>query len=905
MDYSKLGSKRQKRRKSPHATRMRNKIGLILLRLTLAAILVSGVGLIGAGIGLYLGIIAEAPEPTHEWVTYVSRSSVIINARTGEEMHRLHAGQNFEHVTIDQIPLHVQHAFIAIEDERFLEHNGIDMRGIMRAIYGVVSTGGRSTQGASTITQQLIKNMQGAFESTLLSKLHEQYMAVNFERELTESLGCRYLAKDFILEAYLNIINLGRTSQGISAAAWFYYGVEVGDLTIAQAATIAAIAQNPTRFPPDIHPARNWGRAQDVLRAMLRNGFITEEEFEEAMREEEVDGQMIGVVYSTIFRVDGGGTRPLMSEFDCFVDALIIDVRDDLMRELNINRDQAMHMIYNAGLRIYATQDLGLQAIVDDVFLDETLWPGPETGFSIEVRYYLTVHNSITDQRRHYRRERTVDNMRYAEWFIQEVRNEVMGVGDSIEYERQFFAPQPQGAFVLLDHSTGHVVAMRGIRGEKEGNRMFNRATQATRQPGSQLKPIVPFAVAFDLGIMQPATVIDDIPFTHVMPGAPTWTPSNWYHNPPYEGLSTVRRAIYRSMNIVSARGAVDPTIPSVGMTEIVNYMRQLGFSTIANTDGPALVIGGMTYGVRLIELAGAFGAIANLGEFNRPILYTRVYTYEGGILLDNYHAPTRVFSEAAAYLTLDAMKDTLRIGTGFRANWVSTDLRRDIALAGKTGTSERNRDLGFTGSTPYFTASIWLGNDNDQPMHRRTNEYHTPLWRIIMERIHENMEPRQFRRPEGIVQERVCLDSGHLASDLCVRDPRGNRTRMELFASALVPRVTCEVHQEFTYCTTHGYLASDYCPPETVVTRVGIVRPMPIDHVDAVVGDRNLEFPIGVREGIVCEYHEPQFPEWDDIFGPWNDPFDPWIHIPIPPNPNITQPPTDNVPETSGTFPP
>ena len=864
MDYSKLANKRRIRKQAPHATRIRNKISILFLRAAIALVLVAGFALVGAVLGSYMGVLNTAPVIPRESVGVpIYRSSFIICYHTNEVLETLHAGHNQQTVTLEEIPLHVRNAFLAIEDERFYYHNGIDIRSIGRAVHTLLYTGGETAQGASTITQQLIKNMLDRFDSDLITKLQEQYLAVTFERMLTEEMGCRIMAKDFILESYLNIINLGRQNYGVQAASWFYFGVDVSELSIVQGATIAAITQNPSRFPPDTRPENNWERTQLVLGNMLRNGFITEEEYEEAMA---TDENGLGLVYNTIFRMDTGATRPLLSPFDCFTDALLDQVRDDLISEFGLTLVEANRIIFTGGVRIYSTQDRAMQNVVDRAFLDPSLWPGPDAGFYIELEYNLSVRNTITGEPRHYQRVRSVASEAEAQQVITELQNQLLAPTDVIEDERVFMIPQPQGAFVLLDHHTGHVMAIRGIRGEKEGNRVFNRATQATRSPGSQMKPLVPFAAAFELGLMQPGSIIDDIPFTFVSPGSPAWTPGNWWGST-FEGLSTARRGIYRSMNVVSARAGADPDLPtSVGVPVMRAFLENFGFTSLHDNDGAAIVLGGMTRGVYLIELAAAYATIANMGEYIRPVFYSRVIDYYGNLLLDNTPNPRRVLRDATAYLLIDAMKDTLTASgaTGGPVRWSNLSLS-DIPIAGKTGTSQRRADLGFVGFTPYLTAAIWLGNDSNQPMHRNANDFHRQTWRIIMEEIHQNFAPRGFARPSGVVTVVVCRDSGLRATDACRNDPRGSRARTEVFAAVHAPHVEayCTVHKEVTMCV-HGYLAGEYCPPHLTVHRVGLVRPFPIDHITETVSDRVHELPDGARLDIVCSIHTEPFDYYD-----------------------------------------
>ncbi|MCL2047226.1 MAG: transglycosylase domain-containing protein [Defluviitaleaceae bacterium] len=877
MNYSRFGNK--KRGQNPHATRVRNKAGLLILRITISLVLVVGFAVAGLGIGVYRGIVNNSPsiDFTALGTGNLALTSFIISDKTNEELVQLHAGVNRRFVSISDVPQHLVYAFVAIEDERFFEHNGIDPQGIARAVYFNFTDPNRQTEGASTITQQLVKNMLGVQDNTFVTKMQEQHIAVNFENHLTEefrNLGYeepRLEAKNFIIQSYLNIASLGRGNRGVQAASWFYYGVSVSELSIVQSATIAAITQHPSRFPPDIRPQNNWGRTKLVLRNMHRLGFISDEEYEEALQEREVldpetgepqfdeDGEpvMLGIVYDTIFRMDGGGERQIESEFDCFTDALITQVREDLQREHNLTPDQADRRIFETGLRIYSTQDLDKQAIVDRAYLDDSLWPGP--GAYIEVTYLLSVYNSITQQTRHYTRQRDVASMDAVAAFEEEMKATLLTEADEIRAERTFSVPQPQSAFVLIDHHTGHVVAMRGVRGEKQANRAFNRATQATRSPGSQMKPLAPFAALIDVGAVQPATVIDDIPFRLVRPGSADWTPTNHWSG--YRGLSTVRNAIYASGNVVSARAAADPSITQNGVPMMMSYLEEMGISTLAPNDGAAIVLGGMTNGTRLIELAGAYATIANMGEYNRPVLYTRVEDHEGRILLDNRHEPQRVLRATTAFLLANCMMDTISRGTGGSANWTSASgLRGQIQIAGKTGTSQSNRDLGFSGFTPYYTASIWMGNDNEKPMHTRAREFHQPVWRAIMSEIHANLPARSFERPSGITSANACLDSGHLPTELCSQDPRGNRVVGEVFATIHVPTQYCEVHQKFTYCNESRMVAGPYCPDETVETRVGIVRAVPIDDISAAVGDRHLEFPLMVRQGVACTVHMSGF---------------------------------------------
>jgi len=877
MDYSRLGNMRRRRRQNSQTIRIRNKISLLTLRAVLAVALVVVFALPAMGIGAWLGVLSYAPDLLPHGVRQGDYASQIICPRTGEVIQTLHRGINRTHIPLEYIPQHLRDAFIAIEDERFFYHNGVDMRSMGRAMFRLVNPNYNTSEGASTITQQLIKNRLRRFDSDLTTKLQEQYLAVRFERELTEQLGCRIAAKNYILQEYLNTINLGRTNHGVQAAANFYFGVDPMYLSIAQAASIAAITQNPTWLVPDRHPERNWERATHVLNSMLRLGFITEEEHYEAINTD---------VYATIVRNDDGELMPTTSPFSCFTEATINQVVEDLMEAFNLSRFEANEWLNTRGLRIFSTQDRHIQAIVDDVMLDDTMFPTGAGRFEIYVTYVMTTRNTLTNQISNRRRSRTVSNMEQAEAAIYEMQSDMLGTHDEILSDYRIFLPQPQAAFILMDQHNGHVLAIRGIRGERVVSRMHCRATVATRSPGSQLKPLV-FAAGFDMGILSPVSPIEDAPWGVQPVGGQFWSPNNWWSGG-FRGMQTARAAIHTSMNVVSARALVD----YVGIDAAFAYMLNLGFTTLEGTlpDGrafsdriPALSLGGLTQGVILLELAAAYAAIANEGMYNRPIFYTHILDQDGNLLLENNRAPRQVLRRESAYLLTHTMMDTLNpaLGaTGGGQRFDDLQMRRDIPIAGKTGTSQQGRDSGFVGYTPYFTAAVWLGFDVPRPLPHNFTRYRESLWRTIMERVHYGLPPRSFVRPSGIVTSSVCRDSGLLATDLCRTDPRGNRTVSDLFASGNIPTQHCHVHQQLRICDVSGLLAGDSCHPMLVSYRVGMMLPpLPDWAAGTHVPGRQYAFSRAVLEGHVCincQYHHHEWfnpEEPDDDYDDYNEP--------------------------------
>ena len=905
MDYSQLGNKRRRRRQNSQTTRVRNKISLLVLRVVLASMIVGVFAGIGIGLGAWLTVLANAPEVTASDIRPGNYASHIVCARTGEILETLHRGVNRTNVTLDEIPQHVIDAFLAIEDERFFYHNGIDIRGIGRAIWVLFRTAGDTTQGASTITQQLIKNRLERFDSDLTTKLQEQYLAVRFERELTELFGCNREAKEYILEVYLNTINLGRTNHGVQAAAQFYYGVDVGDLTIAQAATIAAITQNPTRFPPDTRPEANWSRAVLVLGNMRRLGFITDEEYYEAMNSN---------VYDTIAFNEDGQARATVTTWDCFTDALLIQLRDRLVDEKGITPHEADTIIFTTGLRIYTTQDLRKQAIVDEVLLDDSFFPTGPGRFEIYVTYEISFRNNITGRIFNHFPSATVNNMEEAIAFIYQQQYELLGANDEIIAENRIFTPQPQSAFVLMDHHNGHVLAIRGLRGEKAISRGHCRATIATRSPGSQLKPLI-MAAGMDIGVLTLASTIDDVPWAIHPPGGNRWQPRNWWGGG-HRGLSTVRAAIHTSKNVASARALVE----NVGIETGFQYMLNFGFTTLEGVTPagrawsdriPALSLGGLTEGVILLELAAAYATIANDGWYNEPIFFSHVLNRDGSLLLDNNRPPRQVLRRETAYLLTNSMRDTLTAqgATGHGQRFECLQMRSDIQVAGKTGTSQLGRDSGFVGYTPYFTGAVWLGFDIPRTLPSNYTRYRETLWRTIMERVHEGLPPRSFERPSGIISASVCRDSGHPATELCRIDPRGSRVTTEIFASGTVPTTPCHMHVQHEICMFSGLIAGPTCHPFFVESQVGMMfEPLQAFAVGTSIPGRYLAFSQAVLEGQVCvncESHYAELPGDDDPYGdywddesgnygdfdwPWNipaatpPPEDEYIPIPTPP---------------------
>ncbi|WP_058485803.1 transglycosylase domain-containing protein [Defluviitalea phaphyphila] len=844
MDFSKESNDKKKKSINSKNKKVKNRFGVIMFRILFIFFIFTIFAAIGGGLGIFLGIINTAPDIEDINLNPEKFTSIIYDLN-GNEIDRLHGNENRIYVTLDEIPLHLQHAFIAIEDERFYEHNGIDLKGIFRAIIVNIKNMDFS-EGASTITQQLIKNRILTNEKTIERKLQEQYLAVQLEKKYD---------KDQILEWYLNEIGLGHGLNGVQAAANTYFNKDVSELTLAESAVIAAITQNPSKYSPIRFPENNRERQQTVLEKMLEQGYITQSEYDEAIKED---------VYSKIQETSQQSIGD--SKHSYYVDQIIEDVINDLQEKKGYTATEASNLIYNGGLSIYTPFNQEMQDIVDKYYNNDEFYP--PNSFELKVIYNLSVKQSDGSEK-HFGGEGIIPNEDAIEEFKKQ-KKEDWGISEDAEITQEtcYTIPQPQSAMVIMDYHNGHVLAISGGRGEKIGNLMFNRATHAKRQPGSAFKILAAYAPALDTGKITPATVIDDVPLKVKNGSSYKWI-NNW--NGQYAGLTTVREGIYNSMNILAVK-----TLLNVGIDTAFDYLQNFGFTTlidyeerngVAYTDkNPVLALGGLTDGVTPLELTAAYGAIANNGVYIEPVFYTKVLDHEGNLLIDNTPEQHRVLKETTAFLLTDMMEDVITepTGTGRLAKFNNI---KNMPIAGKTGTTSDNKDLVFVGYTPYYVAGIWLGHDTPKPL-IYDRSYHNMLWSAIMEEIHKDLPIKQFEVPSGIVKARICTESGKLATSNCEEDPRGATIRYEYFEQGTQPTEYCDVHVKEKICTVSGKLSNEYCPEETVKEKVFIVRPepyIPPSENGPFPQDTKYELPSG--EDAYCDIHGPDTIIDDDDF--------------------------------------
>lgn len=824
MNYGKKATRRKEAKLDAKGKKIRKKFGVFLSKTLLLCLLL--VVLIGicSGIGVWKGIVDSSPDISAMDVTPTGYSTTVYSSDGTEIATLVASGANRKYATIDEIPINLQHAFVAIEDARFYTHNGIDPKGIVRAAISGVANGFHFDQGASTITQQLIKNsvLENNWSGELSGKsskiekvqrkIQEQYLAVELEKQVNN--------KDWILENYLNTINLGNNTLGVQAASLRYFGKEVSQLNLSECAVIAGITKNPSAYNPISHPDANAKRRELVLTDMLDQGYITQAEYDDALADD---------VYSRIADynadfIDDGNTNSY------FTDALIDDVYDDLI-DAGYSKAEASKLIYQGGLSIYSTQDLDIQQICDEEVNNSSNYPtDPKYSFSLYFQVQKAdgtlkayTHQSMLSfyQKNNSKYTINFSSEEAALEAIAQFETDVLEEGDYVVEGSESIAIslEPQVAMTIIDQSTGEVKALVGGRGNKAGNRTLNRATDTPRQPGSTFKVIACYAPALDAGGLTLASVQDNAPYT-----VGTKTFKNY--NNEYTGYTTVRKAITSSINIVTVK-----TLEQIGVNLGYEYVEKFGISTLCDDDrNLALSLGGLTNGVTNVELTGAYATIANGGVYMEPKFYTVVYDHDGNVLLDKRDTQEthQVLKDTTAWLLTSAMTDVMVAGTGTRAYFGAS-----MPQAGKSGTTTSNRDALFAGYTPYYTCVVWGGNDDNAVQAGSNTTYPKNIWRETMKRIHANLEYKEFNKPAGITTQVVCNQSGLLPiPGVCEADPRGSTLITEYFDVDNMPKaenegiedVYCNHHVVLDICTSSGLIAGSGCPQDQIQQAIYLV---------------------------------------------------------------------------------
>lgn len=780
MNYGKKkAAKRQKKITSKSTMQGKRIVVRLFKALLICIVLAAVVGVAGGGLFIKK-IIDDTPHVSASDVKPKGFTTFVYADDGSTEIERfVSSGSNRVYKSVDEIPKDLQHAFVAIEDERFYKHNGIDLQGIARAAVVGIARGGNFTEGASTLTQQLIKNnvfpnftKEKTFYDKFQRKIQEQYLALQIEKKMDKSE---------IIESYLNTINLGQNCLGVQAASQRYFGKDVSDLTLSECAVIAGITQSPSTYDPITHPDNNKVRRNKVLKNMLEQDYISQKQYDEALADD---------VYARIQTTNTASQAD--NTYSYFVDALAQQVIQDLKDQLGYTDTQAYNAVYSGGLSIYSTQNQTMQQICDEEANDDSNYPGlKEYGLD----YALTVtradgstENYGSNNIKNYVKETygkdqglLYSSEDAARAMVEEWKATIAREGDTYD-ERITITPQPQSSITIMDQKTGQIKAMVGGRGEKASSLGLNRAYQGSkRQPGSAFKILAAYAPALDSCDKTLATTIDDEPYTlkngQVLRNA----------NKQYGGTTTLREGIKRSINVVAVKLS-DEITQELGY----EYCQKFGISTLVknktingkvfdDSTSQTLALGGITEGVYNYEMCAAYATIANGGEYNKPTLYSKVVDHDGNVLLDGTGESHTVLKDSTAYLLTSAMEDVVNSGTGTACQLPN------MPVAGKTGTTTSNKDLWFCGFTPYYTCAVWGGYDDNKECDYDTS-FRFRLWKGIMSRIHENLEEKDFKVPSSVERKSICTITGKLAGSGCP-------SITEYFAKDTLPAETCSGH--------------------------------------------------------------------------------------------------------------
>ena len=683
----------------------------------------------------------------------LNQTSVIYyqDKSTGEyqALQNLYGEENRIWASYKDIPTNLVYATVAIEDKRFFQHNGVDWLRSMKASANLF-LGGGSAYGASTVTQQLVKNLTNDKEVTVRRKLVEIFRALEMEKQYS---------KEEIMEWYLNTIYLGEQAYGVRTAAYTYFGKDVSQLDLAECASLIAITNNPSIYDPYISEktkANNKERQTNILYEMWRQGYISESDYQNAKAEE------LNFQYADSSTETGDNS----DYYSYFVDQVIRDVVDDLASVTGYDTEVINRMILGGGYQIYSTIDVDVQNAAEEVY--ENLDNIPKTDSTYQ---------------------------------------------------------QLQSGIVIIDNETGDIAAIVGGVGQKEGSLTLSRATQSLLSPGSTIKPLAVYAPALELGLITPATVYDDTPFTF---GSTPW-PKN--EDETYHGLTNILDAMKRSTNTVAVKVLDDVGLDyayqyAVDEMHLNSLVDEYELNGVSYTDKSywSLALGGMVRGVTIRDMAAAYASIENKGVYRKARTYTKVLDSDGNVVLDNTQSSNENMSEKTAYYLTYMMEETVKDGTGQEAQVPGID------TAGKTGTTSDDKDRWFAGYTGYYTGVVWCGYDQPQEVVLEDDSIENPasvLFNEVMTKVHEGKENKAFEKPSSVVEVQVCQDSGRLPNEWCTKDVRGDRTISVMLDSSDAPTAYCDTHVETNLCTAGDtlHVAGDYCAARGTVEQYGMLN--------------------------------------------------------------------------------
>ncbi len=719
-------------------------------------------------------------------------------------LQRIYTTTDRRWASYDELPEELINACVAIEDKRFYEHQGVDWITTMKACVNMFM-GGSSTFGGSTITQQLIKNLFEADDVTVQRKVLEIFRAQAFEKKYD---------KDVVMEWYMNTIFFGEGCYGVKSAAENYFGKELQDMTTAECAALIGITNNPSLFNPyskrvftyegveQDGAGRNRSRQRKILTAMRDQGWLNEEDYLEAYHQELVYKRGIAPEDKWTFCKDvldnKGDVVTVGCGYDCAVRDLVTKEENGKTLYFCPSCGQAIDITTDASQAVYSWY---VDQVIDDVAQALAERDGVEEWNKTVRANYV---NLIA--RAGYHIYTPFDAS------VQEAVDKIYTDLEQIPTVRN--GQQLQSAIVIVDNRTGDIVAMAGGVGEKDTFDAWNRATDAKLQVGSSMKPLTVYAPAFELGVINPVTVVDDLPISYNDKNPFPLNDSRQYHS-----ARTIWRGIVSSVNAVSVN-----TLDTIGLQYSYNFAKnKFGISTLVDSyttaNGSVLTdmgysplgMGGLTFGATVRDVTCAYGTFANNGVYREGRTFTKVYDSDGNLVIDNEQVSEQILSEKTVTYMNYCLDLAVQGGTGRVADFAGMN------ISGKTGTTSNNKDRYFCGYTGYYTGAVWSGYDQPEKITvTKPSGLKNPsayLWKQVMQPIHKGLESKDLFTYDNMVEVTVCLDSGKLATPSCSQDIRDTSRVYTVFVYPEdMPKEFCDCHVTLDYCTEGGGVANDYC---------------------------------------------------------------------------------------------
>lgn len=737
----------------------------VLLVLMSAALVIGLFGVVGVIYYMRTAVIPQFDEEMtlpsmvgashlyyYDFTDRTAREGVRVALENGE----LNGGVLCQPVKYAELPSELLQAFVAIEDKRFWQHHGVDwLRSVEAGVHYLTGFRHSGKFGASTITQQLVKNLTGHNDYSLHRKVQEMVWACALERQCT---------KEEILERYLNVINLSQGCYGVGAAAQYYFGKSVDALSLTECATLAAITNNPSYYDPVRFPEHTQSRRNVILDAMCAQGYISEEMCEQAKAQPLILCER--------------EEKPRTPIYSWYTDMVIEDVIHDLCQQYSYTREQANRLLWNGGLTIEVAMDKELQDMVEAYYAQLSHFPVHDNG------------------------------------------------------------ERAQSGIIVIDPSTGDILAVAGAIGEKGGNRLQSFATQALRPAASAIKPLSVYGPALERGLITWASVFDDVPVSfgnynlNAAKGRivkPVAWPQN--ANRIYRGLTDVRYAVAHSVNTVAVRvlrqlgkqQSFDFLHDTLQMEHLIAQRTLEDGRRITDCADAALALGQMNYGITLRELTAGYSMLAGGGVFVEPHSYFRVLGPDGEVLLSHTVNGRAVMSEQNACIMTKLLENVVTQGTAKGA----TLLNGRVQVAGKTGTSSADCDKWFVGYTPQYLTGVWYGFAYPRELSDVKGNPAVRIWHDVMTQVCQREQRRgtllrEFPMAPGVIRVTYCQDSGKRPTDACASDMRGSRCTQGYFVQGTEPKDYCSVHE------WHEITPAEVSAPEgeePTRQRVGLIR--------------------------------------------------------------------------------